>query len=464
MGGSPLRLWRLTPKARALLDGWRTGAPVGRSTAARLLARRLVSSGAFVPQPGQGALTESDVTVVVPVHDRPAQLDRLLHALGSLSCIVVDDGSRDAALTEEIATRHGARCIALPHNEGPAAARNRGLAAVTSPVVAFIDSDVVPTQGWLDPLLALFDDPLVAAVAPRVIPNPPARRTSLSAYEAVRSALDRGGRGGVVRPQSRIPFVPSATLLVRRAAVGDHPFDEDLRTGEDVDLVWRLDAQGWDVRFDPTSTMLHDGPSDGRAFLTQRLAYGMSAAPLAARHPEVMAPLRSSVWSAATWCLLATRRPVAAAAVLATAVLVLARRLGRHVHDPVGVAGRIAGGGTVDGALPALSGLARAWAPAVALGLLSRRTRRAAVAAFLLPACKDAFAEPTGLSRVRYLAWHVADDLAYGTGVWIGCIKDRNLVPLTPRLEWRARVWSTDALRTQLRADGAPPEATAARA
>ena len=62
--------------------------------------------------------------------------------------------------------------------------------------MAFIDSDCVPEGGWLEPLLAHFNDPMVAAVAPLILPvevNPP---TTLTRYEAVRSSLDRGGRAG----------------------------------------------------------------------------------------------------------------------------------------------------------------------------------------------------------------------------------------------------------------------------
>jgi hypothetical protein len=40
--------------------------------------------------------------------------------------------------------------------------------------------------------------------------------------------------------------------------------------------------------------------------------------------------------------------------------------------------------------------------------------------------------------------------VAYGTGVFIGCARERTLVPLIPRIAWRARVWSKPALREGL--------------
>ena len=457
LGGSPLRLFRISERAQQLVRHWRSGAAVGPRRSAQMLARRLVSGGAFIPQPPTKGPGTDDVTIVVPVRDRPAQLERLLDALGGLACIVVDDASADAGATKVIAERHGASFIGLPSNLGPAGARNAGLAAVHSPLVAFVDSDSVPSEGWLGPLLGHFDDPLVAAVAPRIIAAAgPAR------YEAARGSLDRGPREGPVRPGSRIPFVPSAAMLVRAdVAAGSDLFDAALRGGEDVDLVWRLDKAGWDVRYVPSSTVAHEGPATLRDFLGRRAFYGATAAPLSRRHGEALAPVHLSGWSLAVWGLLLARRPVLALTALSASIVLLARRLRGLVRDPVGVATHIAGGGTARSALPALASMARAWAPAFVLGLAFRRTRRASALALVVPALHEWAADRQALDPVRAVAVHVADDVAYGTGVWVGCARERTLVPLIPRIAWRARVWSTPALRDQLRQAPAPGPPTA---
>ncbi len=452
LGGSPLRLFRISERAVGHLARWRAGGPVGAGRPAQLLARRLVSSGAFVPRPSASTFGPEDVTVVVPVRDRPTQLERLLAALADLACVVVDDASADAAATKEIAERHGARFVGLVVNSGPAAARNAGLAAVDSTLVAFVDSDCVPREGWLAPLLGHFDDPLVAAVAPRVVPAPCGPRAgAVMRYEALRSSLDRGLREGLVRPGSPIPFVPSAALLVRSdVATGPELFDPALRGGEDVDLVWRLGAAGWDVRYVPSSTVAHDGPAALGPFLARQAFYGSTAGPLARRHGEALAPVHSSAWSLAVWGLALARRPVLAQATLAASVAILAKRLAGLVRDPVAVAGRIAGGGTARSALPALGTLVRAWSPALLLGLASRRTRKAAALALLIPAVRDWANDPGTLDPLRYTALHVADDAAYGAGVWAGCARARTVVPLVPRVSWRSRVWSSRQLRRNL--------------
>jgi mycofactocin system glycosyltransferase len=370
---------------------------------------------------------------------------------------VVDDASSDAGEIKEIAERHGARFVGLPVNCGPAGARNAGMALAARAVVAFVDSDCVPRPGWLDPLLGHFDDPVVGAVAPRVVPADRGAAGVLKRYEAVRSSLDRGPDEGPVRPGSPIPYVPSAALLVRAdVATGTDLFDPALRGGEDVDLVWRLVDAGWDVRYVPSSRVEHDGSANLGSFLARRTFYGSTAGPLALRHREAMAPIHVSAWSLGVWLLALARRPVLSWVTLAASITILANRLQGLVRDPVAVAFRIAGGGTFRSARPALSGLARTWSPALLLGLSSRRTRRAAVLTLVVPALRDWVMDRQSLDPLRYVALHVADDLAYGIGVWVGSARSGTFRPLLPRVSWRSRVWSSEALRQGLdgRRDG----------
>ena len=120
---------------------------------------------------------------------------------------------------------------------GPGAARNEGVGLADTELVAFLDSDCVAPAGWIDQLAGHFDDPRVAAVAPTV-----------RALDGRRSLLDMGNRPAEVRPGRPVGYVPSAALLVRRAALPQRPFDPALRYGEHVDLIWRLIDAGWRVR------------------------------------------------------------------------------------------------------------------------------------------------------------------------------------------------------------------------
>jgi mycofactocin system glycosyltransferase len=450
-GGTPPSLFRISERGRDVVARWKDHTPVGATTAEQKLARRLISVGAFAPRPTSSTRRPEDVTIVIPVRDRPAQLERVLRALHTLSCIVVDDASADAGRTKEIAERHGAVFVGLAANGGPSVARNAGLASLQhGDIVAFVDSDCIPADGWLEPLLGHFDDPRVAAVAPRIVAvgGP---RGPLARYQSVRSSLDQGPDAALVRAGSRVSFVPSAAILVRRdVARGPDLFDPALRSGEDVDLVWRLVEAGWDVRYDPTATVAHEAPASVGAHLARTAFYGATAAPLARRHRATLHPVEVSAWSLAVWALTLARRPALAQATLATSVAILASRLSGLVRDPVAVATRIAGGGTAKAFLPALGHVARAWSPALVLGLAFRRTRQASALALLLPALKDWAAGPDAADLWSYLALHVADDAAYGAGLWAGCVREKTAEPLVPRVSWRSAWLSARALRDRL--------------
>lgn len=432
LGGSPTRLVRLRPKAAAMVQRWLECAPVGSLRAERTVARRLVATGLLHPRPtpvDPGVLA----TVVVPVRDRPELLARLLGSLGDLACIVVDDCSQRRDEIEKLARDAGAEYVRLDVHSGAAAARNAGMARVHSPLVAFVDSDCVVSSGWLRALIGHFGDPRVALVAPRVVT--PSGPTWLSVYESARSPLDLGPDEGRVAPGTRLSYVPSAAMVLRRAAVSGRCFDERLAAGEDVDLVWRLVAGGWDVRYAPDVEVTHASDVRPGAWLARRALYGSTAGPLARRHGDALAPARVSPFVAATWGLVGARQPVAAVAACVAGTAVLATRLTGVVDDPFAVATRLSALATARSAGPTVAGIARAWSPVLVLSLCVRRLGRlrlVAAGALTVAATRNWRTRPRHLDPVRYVAARLADDLAYGGGLWWGCWRARTTRPLRP--------------------------------
>ncbi|SDU44300.1 mycofactocin biosynthesis glycosyltransferase MftF [Jiangella alkaliphila] len=454
LGGSPRRALRLSPAGAAAFARLRRDGYVTDQRTA-WLARRLVDAGVAHPRPPVAAGAAAGVTVIVPVRDRPAALDRCLaaltgadvslgtdvaagaHARAGASVLVVDDGSADPAAIAEIAARHGARLIRRPESGGPAAARNTGLAAASqrggvAELVAFVDSDCVPSPGWLDRLAGHFADPAVVAVAPRIVPvvAPEAGRV-LGAFAAARSPLDLGPDEALVQPGGRVSYVPTAALLVRRPALDG--FDEALRYGEDVDAVWRLVGSGGRVRYDPSVTVAHAEPATWPAWLRRRHHYGTSAGPLARRHPDRLAPLVVAPWPAAVTALLLARRPLLATATGAVAAARLAVRLRRDGLPPSAAAPMIAEAtaATLTSTGRAVTQLALPAAVALTRG---RRRRLVTLAALVAaPALRDWLRLRPSLDPLRWTLASTADDLAYGTGVWRGAVRARTLRPLLPR-------------------------------
>jgi len=448
-GGYPIRVLRLSRAGARHVAGWWDGAAVPGNAKARALARRLLDTGIAHPVPDTGQAERPEVTVVIPVRDRHAELARCLAGLAdTLRVIVVDDGSADPAAIQSAAAAAGASVVRRPVNGGPAAARNTGLAAARTPLVAFLDSDCVPGAGsanWLDALLPHFADPAVGAVAPRIVPAE-AGHTWLARYEGASSTLDMGRRPSIVRPGSRVPYVPGAALIVRKRAAGIG-FAEDMRVGEDVDFVWRLAASGWRVRYEPAATMGHQHRVRLREWLSRRKDYGTSAAALELRHPGAVRPLYASAWTAAAWLAAASGHPEAAAVVTGTSTALLARRLARVTGEawpiPAGSAAwRLAvaqaAGGTLAAARPLGSAICRTWWPvAVPAAIAIRRLRLPLAALVLAPPLLDWLDRRPPLDPARYVAARVLDDAGYSAGVWQGCVERRTVRPLLPALRGR---------------------------
>ncbi len=214
-------------------------------------------------------------------------------------------------------------------------------------------------------------------------------------------------------------------------------FDETLLVGEDVDLEWRLGeaTPPWRVRFEPATRVVADTRTRLGAFLRRRVDYGTSAAPLARRHPGALAPVSVSPWSAAAWGLVAAGAPTAGLAVGGASVALLARRLA-HLPDPWHEAARLAGLGNLAAGRLLADATRRVWWPMAGLAALAgpRSLRRAVTVAFVVPPFVEWWRTRPEVDPASYLALHLADDLAYGVGVWIGCLRERTIQPLLPDL------------------------------
>ena len=245
---------------------------------------------------------------------------------------MVDDGSRDPAAVHAVCAEHGVAVIRHDVSGGAGAARNSGLAASSTPYVAFVDSDVVVPPSWAAPLLGHFADPCVGAVAPRVRALPPSRGL-IGGYEERHSALDMGPDGGLVAPGLPIPYMPSTVLVVRRSAMGAG-FDESLSIGEDVDLVWRLSLAGWRVRYEPAAHVWHDHRVRLRAFVARRRLYARSVGMLARRHPDALPATRVSAWMALPWALALAGHRRAALGAATVETLLISRKLRQLTDRP----------------------------------------------------------------------------------------------------------------------------------
>ncbi len=433
LGGSPARMLRLAPEAAEMIgDGY---LEVTDSKSA-IVARRLLDSGVANPRP-RLLPSPDDVTVVIPLHNNADGLLRLLATLRGHTVIVVDDGSDEPV---RIPPEPGCGPVTVIRHErplGPAAARNAGMAAASTDFVAFLDSDVVPHRGWLEVMLGHFSDPQVALVAPRIVALD-SESNALARYEHTRSSLDLGRREAAVHAGSVVSYVPSAALIARRAAVlGEGGFDESMQVAEDVDLCWRLERAGWRLRYEPAAHVAHDHRVAFRAWFGRKLFYGTGAAPLGKRHADMVSPLKVPTWTVLASLLFATlsRWGLLGGLVTLGSALLRLRKVFTDLDNPTRIAAIYLARGYFAGMWRLASAMCRDYWPVTLLAvLISARIRRVAVTMALADGLADWYThrDEGGLDPVRYLLFKRLDDVAYGSGLWLGAFRARSLQALKP--------------------------------
>lgn len=425
VGGTPPRLVRLSEAGATALKSLLEGDEAG---SAATLAKRLESSGVLHPLPGDGA-DEPPVTTIIPVLNggpRIADLISTLSAEGPV--IVVDDGSSDGSA--ERAAAAGARVLRTAGRGGPAGARNTGLRAARTELVAFVDADCMVAPGWRRGLAALLAaDPKLALVAPRVRSAP--GNSAIARYERLASPLDLGPDASKVGLDSRVSYLPAAALVASRDALLElGGFDESMRFGEDVDLVWRLLAAGYGARYAPAREVLHRPRPDARALAAQRAGYGGSAVPLAARHGTAVAPLRIGRHAGAIW-FVAAFRPRAAPLALAGSLAIVSRR-GKDRDSRIALT-RLALHGQGDAGGHLAGALLREWLPvSLMVVLASRRGRRALSAAAAIEAARVLRGAKAPADVVVLPALRGLDHAAYSLGLWREAFRHRDLSALAP--------------------------------
>jgi mycofactocin system glycosyltransferase len=435
LAGSPLTLFSLSQAGQAIAECIERAQPLPQGH--EVLTERLLNAGAIHPIPSTIDSTRfalGSVTAVIPAYIRTTQeaetLKSLVASCSALHSVVVIDDCSPLALPDLGA----AQVIRLEKNSGPAVARNAGFAHVTTDFVACIDVDVAISDTTITQLLPYFADDKVALVAPRVKSH--ASTHFLGEYEVAASVLDMGESEARVCSGTRVAYVPSAMWLCRTAALRSvSGFDESLRSGEDVDMVWRLNNAGWRCRYQPQAECSHSPRATLQQFVQQRMSYGESAASLAKRHAGKLTPAKFNMWQASTWLLVLLGMPFIALGVAVASSAATAKKLRRfpQLHDE---SIRISLHATTKSAQTAAHAISRVWWPiAFVLAIFSQRLRVLFIAAALGPAVYEWWIKRPHLDVVRFALLKMLDNAAYGAGVWKGVIATRNAAPLVPTVK-----------------------------
>lgn len=196
-------------------------------------------------------LSPPRLSVIIPVYNGaatlPAALESVVNQQGArLEVIVIDDGSNDASADVARRVAPALVCVGQP-NQGPAAARNRGLELVHGEFISFLDADDYWPADRVRCHMTLFQQ------------NPDADIV-IGATQTVRLIRDGAEAGQKTLPVLPTPLIQhhlgSATY---RRAVFDRVglLNEALRIGEDKEWFQRALKVGVTIKMTATVALYY---------------------------------------------------------------------------------------------------------------------------------------------------------------------------------------------------------------
>jgi N-acetylglucosaminyl-diphospho-decaprenol L-rhamnosyltransferase len=276
-----------------------------------------------------------DATVVIATRNRRATV---LATLGRVAArparppvIVVDDASADGTAEAVRAAHPWVRVLALDRGAG-AAARNAGVEAADTELVAFSDDDSWWAPGALERAGERFArHPDLGLLAARILVGPDER------LDPTCAAMRRGARHAGEPGPRVLGFVACGAVVRRTAFLGVGGFDRRLGVGgEEALLALDLAAAGWTLVYDDTVVAHHHPDRAPRVGRPRRVARndlwtawlrrsprGAAEATVAALRPSRIAGLADAA-AGLPW-VLRERRPVPPA---------VERRLREIARDP----------------------------------------------------------------------------------------------------------------------------------
>jgi O-antigen biosynthesis protein len=204
--------------------------------------------------------------------------------------IFVDDGSTDG--TQQILQKFPWVRNIRQKNMGLSHARNVGMEAAKGEIVVYTDSDCEADEDWLYYLALAFQrGGHVGMGGPNLIPDE-------GSWMADCVGLSPGGPTHVMIDDREAEHVPGCNMaFLKWALEAVNGFDPQYRkAGDDVDVIWRLQALGYAIGFAPAAQVWHYRRNTVKAYLKQQRGYGEAEAMLKFKHPEHFNALGASQW------------------------------------------------------------------------------------------------------------------------------------------------------------------------
>ena len=271
-------------------------------------------------------------SIIVPVYNRPDEVDELLQSLcmqtvKDFEVLIVEDGSIKTC--KDVCDKY-ADILVLHYyakeNSGPGQSRNYGAERAKGEYLLILDSDVVLPTAYLTAI-----DQLLSANPTEAFGGPDASHPSFTPVQkaisySMTSFFTTGGiRGGKAKLDKFYPR--SFNMGIRRDVYQKLGGFTKMRFGEDIDFSYRIVEAGYRPQLFTEAWVWHKRRTDFRKFFRQVYNSGIARINLEKRHPGTMkiVHLLPTVFTIGTFVLTlaALVFPVALVPIILYSILIL---------------------------------------------------------------------------------------------------------------------------------------------
>ena len=230
-------------------------------------------------------------SIIVPVYNRPNEVDELLESLtkqsySNFEVIIVEDGS--TVTCKDIISKYepllNVRYF-FKENSGPGDTRNYGSQHSQGEYLLILDSDVILPPDYLDNIISELKSDTCDAFG-----GPDRAHESFTPVQkaisyAMTSFFTTGGIRGGKKKLDKF-YTRSFNLGIKKEVFDQLGGFSKMRFGEDIDLSIRIFDNGYSCRLFPDAWVYHKRRTDFRKFFKQVHNSGIARINLYKKHPE----------------------------------------------------------------------------------------------------------------------------------------------------------------------------------
>ena len=230
-------------------------------------------------------------SIIVPVFNRPEEVDELLQSLVSqtltdFEVVIVEDGSEKPC--KDVCDKYTGKLDVkyfMKKNSGPGQSRNYGAERAKGEYLIVLDSDVVLPEGYLKAVDdELLREPADAFGGPDRAHDSFTETQKAISYSMTSFFTTGGIRGGKKKLDKFYPR--SFNMGIRRDVYMRLGGFSKMRFGEDIDFSIRIFKAGCKCRLFPEAWVWHKRRTDMRKFFRQVYNSGIARVNLYKKYPE----------------------------------------------------------------------------------------------------------------------------------------------------------------------------------